>query len=140
MKLDLSSLKLSIDALENAIGSSQSLLKNPSLTSADFETLKAGVMQNFEVAYEQCWKMMKRWLEVQVSPTEADGVTRRELFRLAAENLLIENVELWVDFHQARILTSHTYRQHNADVSFQAALDFLPVAQDFFTRISARND
>ena len=57
------------------------------------EAVRAGVIQNFEIAYEQSWKMMKRWLEDSVGATYVDGVTRRELFRLAAEHRLITDVD-----------------------------------------------
>ena len=67
MKLDLSSLKKAIVSLEKAINSYQVLCGNSTLTEADIETVKAGVIQNFEVTCEQCWKFMKRWIEENVS-------------------------------------------------------------------------
>ena len=39
---------------------------------------------------------MKRWLEKNYSSSYVDGVTRRELFRLAAENHIIDYVEDYV--------------------------------------------
>ena len=64
--------------------------------------LEAGLIQNFEFTYELSWKAIKRWLENNISPDAADGVTRRELFRMAAENLLIPNVNEWITYHAAR--------------------------------------
>ena len=77
--MQLDSLTKSIDALDRSVKTASSLD-----TSDDDlrETVRAGVIQNFEVAYEQCWKMMKRWLEENIGRTYVDGVTRRELFRL----------------------------------------------------------
>jgi nucleotidyltransferase substrate binding protein (TIGR01987 family) len=140
MKLDLDSLKLSIGALERAIYSYQTLSQNETLTDDDIETVKSGVIQNFEVAYEQCWKLMKRWIEVNVSPELVDGVARRELYRVSAENRLIADVNEWWEFHISRNLTSHTYSEANAESAFQAATAFLPAAQDFLARLEARND
>jgi hypothetical protein len=55
------------------------------------------------------WKFIKRWLETKISPMIADGVTRRELFRLAAENQLIVDVEQWMRYHEARKPRQKTY-------------------------------
>jgi nucleotidyltransferase substrate binding protein (TIGR01987 family) len=140
VKLDLSSLEYAIQALGKALQSHASLSQNDSVTADDMDTVQAGVIQNFEVAYEQCWKMMKRWLESNLSPEMVDGVTRRELFRVAAESRLIDDVDGWMDYHDARNLTSHTYSEENAKIVFAAARIFLPAAQDFLSRIAARND
>ncbi len=138
MALELESLRKAIAALarslrvagEQASGEDADLL----------ETLRAGVVQNFEVAYEQSWKMMKRWLEVNVSPIAADGVTRRQLFRLCHENRLIDDVDGWMTFHKSRNETSHTYNADVADDVFEVAGKFLPAAADVLSRIAERND
>ncbi len=140
MNLDLTSLKEAMRALEKALQSYDTLSHNTSLTTSDMETVKSGVIQSFEVAYEQCWKFMKRWLEVNLSPDAADGVTRRELYRLSAENRLIADVGEWMEFQTSRNLTSHTYSQINAEAAFKAAASFLPVAKDFLKRLESRND
>ena len=48
------------------------------------------------------WKLMARWLNTYIGSGISDGVTRRELFRLAAENRLIPDVDLWMLYHNAR--------------------------------------
>ena len=89
---------------------------------------------------EQTWKMMKRWLEMNVGAVEVDGVTRRQLFRLCHENRLIDDVDVWMDFHKSRNETSPTYNQSTAENVFKVAGEFLPAASDVLSRIAARND
>ena len=140
MTLDLTSLHRAIVSLEKSIFSYRSLSENSTLTMDDLDTVKAGVIQNFEVAYEQCWKFMKRWIERNVSPDIVDGVTRRELFRVSAENRLIDDVSVWMEFHQSRNLTAHTYDAENAGHAFSAALIFIDSAKEFLKRLEARYD
>ena len=140
MTLDLTSLHRAIVSLEKSIFSYRSLSENSTLTMDDLDTVKAGVIQNFEVAYEQCWKFMKRWIERNVSPDIVDGVTRRELFRVSAENRLIDDVSVWMEFHQSRNLTAQTYDAENAGHAFSAALIFIDSAKDFLKRLEARHD
>jgi nucleotidyltransferase substrate binding protein (TIGR01987 family) len=106
MFLDLSSIRKAIALLNRAldVSTEDRLSKMP---VDQQEVIKAGVIQNFEFTYELCWKFIKRWLEMNINPGVADGVTRRELFRLAAENLLIVDVEQWMRYHETRNLTSH---------------------------------
>ncbi len=138
MALELESLKKAIGALERSLRVAEEQAGGDDVDL--METLQAGVVQNFEVAYEQTWKMMKRWLEMNVGLTEVDGVTRRQLFRLCHENRLIDDVDVWMDFHKSRNETSHTYNQSTAENVFKVAGEFLPAASDVFSRIAARND
>jgi nucleotidyltransferase substrate binding protein (TIGR01987 family) len=102
--------------------------------------VRSGIIQNFEVAYELSWKMMKRWIETNISAASVDGVTRRELFRQAAENRLIDDVDLWMSFHAARNETSHTYDNDTAEEVSDSAEQFVAAAQSLLTSLRARND
>lgn len=102
--------------------------------------LEAGLIQNFEFTYELSWKAIKRWLENNISPDAADGVTRRELFRMAAESLLIPNVAAWMTYHAARNQTSHRYGEDMAQEVMQVMGDFGRSAQQLLTQLQQRND
>jgi hypothetical protein len=39
---------------------------------------------------------MKRWLEINLTPGMMEGITRKQLFRFAAENRLIDDYNQWV--------------------------------------------
>lgn len=70
MPLDLSSLVSSIDALRRSL---RAVDANAGQLSSDLqETVRAGVVQHFEVAYEQCWKFIQRWIRENTSVDEAD--------------------------------------------------------------------
>ena len=75
------------------------------------DTTRAGVVQNFEVAYEQSWKVLRRWMMQNLSIPDSELIQRRQLNRLAAKHTLINDVEAWWDFHAARNMTSHTYKE-----------------------------
>ena len=114
MPLELSSLKSSVIALNAVLEKSNDVAFMRGLDNVARNAIKSGVIQHFEFTYELSWKFMKRWLQMNISPNAADGVTRRELFRLAAENRLIVDVDQWMRHDKARNQTSHTYDQEVA--------------------------
>jgi nucleotidyltransferase substrate binding protein (TIGR01987 family) len=136
-KLDISSLKNAAEALRKSIDVYN---KNRNDDTDLLDTLRSGVIQNFEVAYELSWKFMKRWLEKNIRPDIVTGVTRKEFYRIAAENILISDVEIWWVFHEGRNNTSHIYdgsvagRIVAGDV-LDTAMKFLPYLNDFITRL-----
>jgi len=139
MALDLSSLQKAVMSLERALNvAAPDRLKE--MTADQQEVIRAGVIQNFELAYELCWKFVKRWLETNLSPMIADGVTRRELFRLAAENRLIDDVEQWMRYHDARNQTAHIYDLEIAQEVYETARGFVRDARKLLQALEARND
>lgn len=139
MALELSSLRKAVDLLGSAIKVSSEQAKDK--IGAEHENvLRAGVIQNFEFTYELCWKFMKRWLEENVSGPAVDGVTRKELFRIAAEHHLIESVELWIDYHNARNETAHTYDAKTAETVYSSAVKFVSDAKKLLATLEAKND
>ena len=140
MKLNLEDLENSIRSLVESIESYDELAKKIQLSEKNVNTLRSGVIQNFEVAYEQCGKFMKRWIENNVNPQIGIAMTRRELFRLSAENFLINDYEKWMIFHEARNITSYTYNKNSAEKSFEMAKEFIHLAKDFLAVLEKHND
>lgn len=124
LTLDLNSLQKAASSLAAVLANSDDTEFMNHLDEVARNAIKAGVIQHFEFTYELCWKFIKRWLETNISPTAADGVTRRELFRLAAENRLIDDVEQWMRYHEARNLTSYIYQPEIAERVYNTAHDF----------------
>jgi nucleotidyltransferase substrate binding protein (TIGR01987 family) len=98
----------------------------------------AGVIKHFEFTYELCWKAMKRWLNDNVSPEITDGISRRELFRLAAQYRLIGDVEEWMVYHMGRNQTAHRYGQVMADEVAQILPDFSHAAHQLYQQLAQK--
>lgn len=137
MTLDLSSLQKAVGSLERAIGIANSLTSG---LDDEEEVIHAGVIQNFEFTYELCWKFMKRWLEANAPGQIVDSLTMKELFRMAAERHLIQNVEMWFEYHKARNKTSHIYDVEVAEDVYEIAVRFLTDAKAFLKTLERKND
>lgn len=137
--LELNSLKKAIVSLETLLQKTSDDKFMSSLDDTTCYGLKAGVIQNFEFTYELCWKFMKRWLENSLGNTYVEGVTRRELFRLSVEHHLINDVDLWMDYHYARNEITHTYDRDKAEDVFAMAKIFLGDAKILLKNLEAHN-
>jgi nucleotidyltransferase substrate binding protein (TIGR01987 family) len=139
LALELTSLRKAINSLERALAVARIEIVGP-VDSDREEVIRAGVIQNFELAYELCWKFMKRWLETNLSSDAVDGLSMKELFRLSAERKLIDRVEPWFSYHLHRNKTSHTYEHATANEVFASSVDFLADAKSFLKNLESKND
>lgn len=137
--LELEALENSILALENSIEVYKRIANDNKNDKKLIDALRAGVIQNFEVAFEQSWKFIVRWLNENVQYGIAQGITKRELFRLAGENLLIDDVSKWIYFKDCRNQTSHIYSENTAEEVLKSALEFLPYVKYLLERLKEHN-
>ena len=140
MKLDLSSFRRAVESLKRTLEVADDRDFMAGLSDSQKDAIRAGAIQNFEFTYELCWKFMKRWLEGNLGSAHVEGVSRRQLFRLSAENKLIADVDQWMEYHDARNETSHTYDEGTAEDVFATAREFLPDAEKLLQALEARND
>ncbi len=139
MSLELESLRKSVAALEEALDTETRFSATPD--EPLHNTLRAGVVQGFEVAYEQSWKMLLRWLRENLGPDVEEQLrTRRDLFRQGAQAGLIADPAAWFEYGQTRNLTAHTYDESVAISVSAVARRFLDDAQAFLHALEARND
>ncbi len=109
-------------------------------TVAPREILRDSVIQRFEYTYELAWKMMKRWLEINIGASYVDGISRKELFRMAAEQRLIDDPVKWFEYHEARNQTSHIYDESIAQDVFNVVGSFLDDVEKFFKTLEKHNN
>ncbi|WP_432633739.1 HI0074 family nucleotidyltransferase substrate-binding subunit [Brachyspira sp.] len=137
--LELEALENSILSLENSIEVYKKILSDNKSDKKLIEALRSGVIQNFEVAFEQSWKFIVRWLNENISYGIAQGITKRELFRLAGEHLLIDDVSKWIFFKDCRNQTSHIYSETTAEEVLKSALEFLPYVKYLLKKLKDNN-
>ena len=130
MKLYLSSVRKAVESLEKMLRVAYDEGFISALNQDHKGAVRAGVIQNFEFTYELCWKFMRRWLEVNLGSVYVAGVSRRQLFRLSAEHRLLDDVDRWMEYHDARNETAHTYDENTAEEVFETAHRFLYDAQE----------
>lgn len=138
MPMDLNSIQKAVGSLERALKVADIMIKGVVDTDQE-EVIRAGVIQNFEFTYELCWKFMKRWLEMNTGGVSLDGATRRDLFRKAFESQLIDDVDNWWEYHEARNETAHTYDSDKADDVFSVAKNFLKDAKQLLLALENKN-
>ena len=140
MELDLTSFHKAIQSLESALRVYESYAANKNQDSELVQTLKAGVIQNFEFTYELAWKLMKRWLEINVGDNTTNQVfTRRETYRYAAENGLIDDPAKWFNYTETRNITSHTCDEEKANRVLGDAIQFKDDVINLYNALEERN-
>ncbi|MBI5142783.1 MAG: nucleotidyltransferase substrate binding protein [Nitrospirae bacterium] len=141
MPLELGSLKKAIATLERSIRVAEAARSHSPEDEDLLDTVRSGVIQNFEVAYEQCWKFVQRWIRENRSPDDADHPrTRKELFRLAARYGLVGDPLPWFEYGDSRNLTSHAYDEEKAETVFESALQFVADARYLLARLELSED
>ena len=140
MSLSLVSLTKATDALARSIN----VLSRADVAQFDvelMETIEAGVIQHFEVAYELSWKMIQRWVKDNVAGDEFSMPrTRKDLFRVAARYGLVDDPLPWFGYGESRNKTAHTYDQDKASEVLAVAKRFLPDALFLLGQLEQLND
>ncbi|WP_297205934.1 HI0074 family nucleotidyltransferase substrate-binding subunit [uncultured Brachyspira sp.] len=138
MSLNIESLEKSITALEKSINVYYSYKTDKNYDLVD--TISSGVIQNFEIAYENSCKLISRWLDENVSADISHKTTRKGLFRLAGEYFLIDDVNIWIEFHNARNNTSHRYSGKLSNEVLEYALKFPKYAEYLLNNLMERKE
>lgn len=120
-------LQLQMEQLtQAAVTLSQALEMEPTQINKD------GTIQRFEYTFELCWKTLQ-------SAAKSSGIldvnSPRESIRVAGQLNLIESVETWLNFLNARNQASHVYDQATADSVYEAAKKFLPEVEKLIQKL-----
>lgn len=84
--------------------------------------------------------MLRRQLIEDHGEASIQTLTRKELFRFAADKATIPDPISWFTYHRARNETLHIYNESKANEVYQIAQHFLPEAQALLNKLQAAND
>ncbi|HEY0421974.1 MAG TPA: HI0074 family nucleotidyltransferase substrate-binding subunit [Rhodopila sp.] len=139
MPLVLDAFRNALAALRAVQAKSEDAAFMATLDTVTREAIRSGAIQHFEFTFELAWKFMRRRLEADIGRSSVDGIPRRDLFRIGAENGLIDDVEAWFQYHLARNRTSHTYDPSIVASLYARSLDFANDAVALLAVLEARN-
>jgi len=119
-------LKAQISQLKRAIKRLEEALKLPPT-----QIHKDASIQRFEFTFELTWKAVQSFAREK----GLEVVSPKDSFRTAAQLGLIDKVEVWFDFLDARNLSSHVYSEEIANVVYRQIKKFLPEVKKLLTRL-----
>jgi nucleotidyltransferase substrate binding protein (TIGR01987 family) len=140
LPLYLQSLEKAIESLEKAVQIALDEEFTGKLDASQQELMESGVIQRFEFTFELAWKIIQRWIRVNLSPESADTRTQKDLFRITAQQGLIADPEQWFQYHEARNVSSHTYDEELAESVFETAIHFAVDVRSLLNELRNRND
>ena len=103
--------------------------------------IRDGLIQRFEFTYEQCHKMLKRYLKrASASPEVFDTMPFQDLIRSAcAQGLLLGDWTQWKTHREMRAKSSYTHDEPVACEVVQAIPGFLREARYLSDQLQARS-
>ena len=140
MPLELNHLRDSLAALATTVAHAEDEEVMAEFEEPMQDAIRVGAIKQFEITFQLSWTSIERWLNTNIRPDIADGITIRQLFRLAAENRLIRDVDVWMDYHKVRNKAAHIYDDLIARQVYRASVEFVHDARRLLEALEAHND
>ena len=97
-------------------------------------------VKRFEYTFELSIRMLKRYLrEVEASIPEDNLLSFKYIVRMGLSNgLFNSSLEKWIEYRDARNLTSHTYDLKSAENVITVAFDFVNEIREYVDELENR--
>ena len=133
----LNLFKNSIEDFEKAL----KVLDDNDFSGDVLDVIKSGIIQKYEICYELAWTTMRRFIiEYGDSKKAENMMSKKDIFRLAAQHGYIDNPEDWFDYTNARNTTSHVYNEVLSDYVFDISKRFLKDVKKLYHTLELNND
>ncbi len=123
-------LKRSLQRLEQQYKNYLSMNEREYLSDLDKDAISESVVRRFKPCYDTIWKHLKKYLEEEISIETPSSP--KPIFRLAYENRIIDEVENWFEYVQARVDTAHDYSEEKFMATLEKTGDFIQDAIELY--------
>ena len=125
--------QIKLNRLKKSLASLQEALQSPLLQQSETSIfMRDAVVQRFEYTYEPSRNLIRRILEHEFGEKD---FTVRDGYRLAARYGMLDDVENWFQYQEARNLTSHRYEERIAEETFLIAKMFAVDAEKLLKKL-----
>ena len=100
------------------------------------EIVRDAAIQRFDYSFELSWKILRRFLKEVYNEDEEVFL---DMLKKAAKLGLIENPLVWNECRKFRNYTSHNYSEIGADLSYNQAIIFNPLARQMLANLEKIN-
>ncbi len=122
--IEYDKLKKSFIHLEKQYNNYLSMNGRNNLSQLDREGISESVVQRFETCYDTLWKHLKKYLENETGLPDVPN-SPKPVLRVAFENHIIEDIEKWIEYANARVGTAHDYSEQKFKEALDKTGDFL---------------
>lgn len=103
------------------------------------DAVKESTIQRFETCWDCLWKVLKRYLELEIGLPEVPNGPN-PILRLANENhILPSSIDSWLQYARARVATSHDYSGVKATDALGIMSDFVEDAIKLYQGMSGES-
>lgn len=133
--IDYEKLYIHINHLQDQFTNYLAMDTRTNLSDLDRDAIRESVIQRFETCYDTLWKHLKKYLEQELGLPDIPN-SPKPVLRIAFENGIIDNIEIWFAYARARIDTAHDYSIRKVNDALDKIEGFLTDANRLYRRIS----
>jgi len=128
--------KKALQALED--GYSHYLANKDKEAEDSVQLFMVGCVKLFEICIDTAWKHLKKYLTKRMGVANAPN-SPNPIFKIAFASGAIEDAELWIDFNEKRIMSSHDYSSEKAEEVFQVIPAFIKAARELYETMTSEH-
>jgi len=133
--LDYTKFKDALSRLQERYNDYLEAKNRPELKDSDRESILESCIQRFETCFDTSWKHLRKYMEEEQGLPDIPG-SPKPVFRKAFAANVIGDAEVWIEFTDKRIDTSHDYDKEKAEATFAVIPDFISEAIELYQKMS----
>jgi len=133
--IEYDKLKKSLIHLEMQYENFLTMNQRDNLTQLDREGISESVVQRFETCYDMLWKHLKKYLEDETGLPDVPN-SPKPVLRIAFENHIVDDIEKWIDYANARVGTAHDYSEQKFKQALDKTGDFIKDAISVYCKMT----